>query len=113
MLNSYEIKNKLEKKIHLPVKYSLEVVYNPIYCLYGFFISKNGEVIEAFNTSSDTVNERIEKYGLEYEAEAIESDLIKMINEITLDELVEYYYNKGMHLAEINKKLMTRGGRQW
>ena len=111
MLNSYEVKEKVQKKIHLPVKYSLEVVYNPIYCLYGFFISKNGEVIESFNTSSDTVNERIEKYGLEYEAEAIESDLIKMINEITLDELVEYYYKKGKKMSEINDMLVRRGSR--
>lgn len=113
MLNSYEIAKKLEKKIHLPINYKLSVIYNPWQCAYGFYISKDEREVRALTTSSNAIDTRIEKYGIEYEADTLEDELLMMIEEITLDELVEYYYKKGKKMSEINNKLVKWGKYRW
>lgn len=110
MLNSYEIATQLKERLHLKVGYTIvDVCYMPYGLRYDIYIENAEDKIITISLSGLIAEGHIETLGKRTAFAMFEDEINDALEDIKFDDLVEYYYNKGMHMAEINKRLMTRG----
>lgn len=110
MLNSYEIATQLKNKLHIKSTYTLkDVLYHPYSLTYRIFIEDFKENELVFDIDSSYFDACVEAIGMNSQFKLLEDEINDELRDVELDSLVEYYFKKGMHMAEINKKLMTGG----
>lgn len=110
MFNSYEISEKMKNKLHIKATYSLkDVHYNPCYSVHRISVENFKDEEFVFDIDDTALQHGIESMGMNTVFKMIEDEINDELKGAELDSLVEYYFKKGMHMADINKKLMTGG----